>query len=152
MLIEDNMSGSIDDLIKHLNMPSSDFNAYVYLPKVDNPAPIPTSEQELELTREYLGLIDFRINRHKRLIKKIQDNKWKTSVDRGTLNNLACWQLQILESLRKETHQKLSTLVSKRSEFNYKTLGLDETGCSNRLTELHKSNNSEQNANTILKR
>lgn len=136
------MSGPIDDLIKHLNMPSSNFNAYVHLPKVDNPAPIPTPEQELELTREYLGLIDFRIKRHKRLIRKIHNDKWKTSTDKGTLHNLACWQLKILESLRKETHQKLSTLVSKRSEFNYKNVGLEGTGCPNHLTELHKSNNS----------
>lgn len=100
------------ELILHLpNSASEAYNVYVHITKVNQRPAAKTPEQELSGTKDFLGLVEYRIKSQKRLLRGIVKNKWKcTEVSKQMLYNLASWELVRLQKTRKEAYSTLPVL------------------------------------------
>lgn len=112
----------MDNLVRQLKLAPNKFNAYVHLPKVDDSAENHTPEQKFERTKNLLQIIDFRIKRHKRLLRSIQDNKWKTGLaSKQVLFSLVSWEIESLQKTSEETQRELPILKRNLKERNSNT-------------------------------
>lgn len=112
----------MEDLVKQLNLPPANFDAYVHLTKVNNNVENYTPEQIMEREKNLLHIIEFRIQRHKRLLRSVENNKWKTeSVSKQVLYSLVSWELKSLQDTKRDTERKLPALKLNFKERNLNT-------------------------------